>query len=250
MGATLPSDPDRLFPALPAVRDTARGLYERVAALPILSPHGHVPVRLLHDDSEFTNAAELFVTHDHYVFRLLHAAGVGLADLGLDPASPVDPRAAWRLLCAHWHLFAGTATGYWLTDELTRLFDVDTQPSDDYAGYLRAIDGRRAHFISRGAVSADHGVPDAFTVDLDSGDAAALYRRAVRGDLDAAGSRAFRGHMLLQMARMSVADGLVMTLHPGILRNHHTPTSAQFGPDTGHDLPVRTEFVQSLRPLL
>jgi glucuronate isomerase len=56
--------------------------------------------------------------------------------------------------------------------------------------------------------------------------------------------------MLFQMARMSVDDGLVMTVHPGISRNHHTPTFDAYGPDTGHDIPVRTEYTQNLRPLL
>ena len=34
---------------------------------------------------------------------------------------------------------------------------------------------------------------------------------------------AFRRHMLLEMARMSCEDGLVMTLHPGVRRGHHRP---------------------------
>ena len=56
--------------------------------------------------------------------------------------------------------------------------------------------------------------------------------------------------MLFQMARMSVEDGLVMTIHPGVRRNHHVPTWRRFGPDTGHDIPVATEFTENLRPLL
>jgi glucuronate isomerase len=56
--------------------------------------------------------------------------------------------------------------------------------------------------------------------------------------------------MLFQMARMSVDDGLVMTVHPGVFRNHHTETLQRYGADTGHDLPVRTHYVEPLRPLL
>jgi glucuronate isomerase len=70
------------------------------------------------------------------------------------------------------------------------------------------------------------------------------------GDLDAAGARLFRGHMLFQMARMSVEDGLVMTVHAGVRRNHHGATFEQYGADTGHDIPVRTEYTENLRPLL
>jgi glucuronate isomerase len=52
------------------------------------------------------------------------------------------------------------------------------------------------------------------------------------------------------MARMSCDDGLVMTLHPGVRRNHHGPTYAAYGPDTGADLPLRMEYTDALRPLL
>ena len=52
------------------------------------------------------------------------------------------------------------------------------------------------------------------------------------------------------MARLSCDDGLVMTLHPGVRRNHHRPTFDRFGPDTGHDIPTRVEFTDALRPLL
>jgi glucuronate isomerase len=56
--------------------------------------------------------------------------------------------------------------------------------------------------------------------------------------------------MLLEMARMSTEDGLVMCLHPGVYRNHHAPTLRAFGTDTGHDIPIRVEFTRALQPLL
>jgi glucuronate isomerase len=56
--------------------------------------------------------------------------------------------------------------------------------------------------------------------------------------------------MLLEMARMSCDDGLVMTLHPGVRRGHSTATTQRFGPDTGNDIPVQVEFTRALRPLL
>ena len=56
--------------------------------------------------------------------------------------------------------------------------------------------------------------------------------------------------MLCEMARMSCDDGLVMQLHPGVLRNHHPPTLRDFGTDRGADIPVAVEFTRSLRPLL
>ncbi len=89
-----------------------------------------------------------------------------------------------------------------------------------------------------------------YTVDLEPGDAERLFQLVLAGGGTPEERRAFRGHMLLQMARMSVDDGLVMTIHAGVFRNHSTPTFERFGPDTGHDLPVPTSFVHGLRPLL
>jgi glucuronate isomerase len=56
--------------------------------------------------------------------------------------------------------------------------------------------------------------------------------------------------MLHVMAGMSRDDGLVMQIHPGVLRNHHGATFEAVGPDRGFDIPVATEFTRSLRPLL
>ncbi len=127
---------------------------------------------------------------------------------------------------------------------------VERLGASTYQSYLDSLADRRQHFIRAGAVSADHGVLEPYTVELPESDAAALFARAMTGTLDASESREFRGHMLLEMARMSVDDGLVMTVHAGVRRNHSTETFERFGPDTGHDLPIATGFVDNLRPLL
>jgi glucuronate isomerase len=88
------------------------------------------------------------------------------------------------------------------------------------------------------------------TDPLEPGDATRIYRAALTGDATAEEALAFRRHMLFEMARMSCEDGLVMTLHPGVRRNHHRPTFERFGADTGHDIPIRIEFTDGLRPLL
>jgi glucuronate isomerase len=56
--------------------------------------------------------------------------------------------------------------------------------------------------------------------------------------------------MLLEMARMSVEDGLVMQVHPGSLRNHNASVYHRFGADKGADIPIATEYTRNLRPLL
>jgi glucuronate isomerase len=334
--------PDRLFPAHPGVRAVARRLFAAVEGLPIISPHGHVPARWLAEDTPFTDPASLIISPDHYVFRMLHAAGVPLASLGVGDGRLDDPRRAWRTLCEHWSLFRGTPSRFWLeatladpfgiTDGLSaatadatydriaeclasppfrpralfRRFGIEflattDDPCDDlawhravaadaqvpgrvvptfrpdryleparadfpqlmktlaaasgvdtgdFAGYLRALEDRRRYFRDHGAVSADHSHADVVTVALDASEAARIYGAALRGEATVDEATALRRHMLVEMARMSAEDGLVMTLHPGIHRNHHTPTLQAFGPDTGHDIPVAVEFTRALQPML
>src|ERR1700712_1595513 len=97
--------PDRLFPADPGERDVARRLHASVADAPIYSPHGHVDARMLLDDEPFGDPTALLITPDHYVLRLLHAAGVPLDDLGLSRAGEPPTsggREVWRRLCENW----------------------------------------------------------------------------------------------------------------------------------------------------
>ena len=133
--------------------------------------------------------------------------------------------------------------------DVHRLLAATGQPAT-FAGYLHALQERREYFVAHGAVSTDHGVEEPYTVDLDAAEAEHIFASLLRGTSTDAQRRAFSGHMLLQMARMSVDDGLVMTIHAGVLRNHNTATTKRFGPDTGHDIPVPTTFTRGLRPLL
>ena len=75
------------------------GCTTRSRELPIISPHGHVAPTLLLDDEPFSDPADLLITHDHYVTRLLHAAGVDLADARRRAAARPPTRAqVWRTL--------------------------------------------------------------------------------------------------------------------------------------------------------
>lgn len=115
---------------------------------------------------------------------------------------------------------------------------------------MAALEERRAYFVEHGAVSADHGVYEPYTTALSHENAALLFDKALAGEISASESKEFAGHMLLEMARMSTIDGLVMTIHAGVFRNHSSATFEKFGPDTGHDIPVTAEFVNNLRPML
>jgi glucuronate isomerase len=119
-----------------------------------------------------------------------------------------------------------------------------------YDGYLEALALRRRHFVAHGATSADHAHLDAGSQPLEVGDARRIYSAAHRGECSEADATALRRHMLFEMARMSCDDGLAMTLHPGVRRDHHAATHARFGPDTGHDIPLSLTLTDPLRPLL
>ncbi|NEA36735.1 glucuronate isomerase [Streptomyces sp. SID13031] len=134
-----------------------------------------------------------------------------------------------------------------LARELGVRVDIDTS---SYAGYLEALRQRRQAFVAAGALATDHGHSSAAATPLDDAAAARIYETALRGEISAEDAAAFSGHMLFQMAAMSAEDGLVMQLHPGVLRDHHSGIQATYGPDQGHDIPVVTEFTRSLRPVL
>ena len=55
----------------------------RSTDLPIVSPHGHTDPQWFADDAPFADAIALFITPDHYVFRMLYSQGVPLEDLGI-----------------------------------------------------------------------------------------------------------------------------------------------------------------------
>jgi glucuronate isomerase len=332
--------PDRLFPADAKTRDVARALYAEIAALPIVSPHGHTDPAWFAENRPFGNAAELLLAPDHYLFRMLYSQGIALESLGIG-ASQADPREAWRILAANYHLFRGTPSRLWLdwvfaevfglevrldettadlyfdtiTDALQRpqfrpraLFDrfgievlsTTESPLDPlehhaaiarsgwtgrvitayrpdpvidpefegfsanldrfgeltgedargWGGYLAAHRKRRAFFASMGATSTDHGHPTAATADLSPADAEALFARVQQREVSPADAELFRAQMLTEMAGMSLDDGLVMQIHPGSFRNHNPHLFARFGRDKGADIPMRTDYVHALRPLL
>jgi glucuronate isomerase len=332
--------PDRLLPVDPDTRAIARRLYEAVAGMPIISPHGHTDPSWWAIDEHFGNATELLIHPDHYVFRMLYSQGVSLEQLGIGNPD-ADPRASWRLFAERYHLFRGTPSRMWLdwvfaesfginlllsaetsdhyfdyiTEKLTTeafrpraLFDrynieviaTTENPLDDlrhhkairqsgwhgrvitayrpdpvvdpefegfrknldvlseltgedclsWSGYLAAHRKRRAFFAEMGATSTDHGHPTARTADLSTIEAEALFQRVIRADCSAEDAELFRGQMLTEMAGMSVEDGLVMQIHPGAFRNHNLQVFEKFGRDKGADIPLRTEYVEALRPLL
>ena len=147
-------------------------------------------------------------------------------DQVLDPASPGFAEAVERL---------GTLTG---------------ESIATFAGYLEALRARRAFFHSLGATATDHAAETPRTLDLAPLDAERLYQGALRGTLTPEAADDFRAHMLTEMARMSLDDGLVMQLHAGSVRNHDAALYARYGANVGGDIPHAVDFVSGLKPLL
>ena len=108
----------------------------------------------------------------------------------------------------------------------------------DYASFVRALEQRRAYFKAMGARATDHAALTAYTAELTPSEAEAIFQRGLAGEATADDTTRFTGHMLLEMARMSVEDGLVMQLHIGSYRNHNDLIFARFGRDMGADIPV------------
>lgn len=336
---------DRLFPIEPTARGLAGSLYDSIRNLPIISPHGHTDPRWFAENSAFPDPAQLFVTPDHYVFRMFYSQGVPLETLGVPladgSATQTDGRKIWRLFAENFYLLRGTPSWMWLThafqdifniqetltpknadavydqiadclakpafrpralfeqfniealattegalddlqwhrmirdsgwqgkvittyrpdaivdpefdgfvQNLAKLGEVTGEDTMSWTGYLAAHRKRRAYFIEFGATASDHGHPSAHTENLSSSEAEALFDAIKNGQGTAEQAEAFRGQMLTEMARMSVDDGLVLQIHAGSWRNHSPSVMAKFGRDKGFDIPRRTDFVGSLKPLL
>ena len=183
----------------------------------------------------------------HRPRALLESFGIDFLATTDDPADDLSAHAALR----------GLSTVVAPTFRPDRYLEIGepawpnlVREHDTYDAYLAWLESRRRHFIDHGAVSADHSHADAGAVRLPTADARRLYRSALTGAVTPADATAFRRHMVWEMARMSTEDALVMTLHPGIWRNHHPMSFDRFGPDTGHDIPTAVEFTRTLQPLL
>jgi len=171
-------------------------------------------------------------------------------DLSVHAALAQDERFDGRVLPTFRpDAYLEPASSSW-AGKVRRLGDVSGEDTATYSGWTRAMERRREHFAAHGATATDHSHEDVRTDPLEAADAERLYRDALSNRCDAAGAAALRRHMLLEMARMSTEDGLVMMLHPAVRRGHHRPTSREHGPDTGHDIPLGVEFTDALRPLL
>lgn len=132
-------------------------------------------------------------------------------------------------------------------DSLSKASGIDIT---GYKPFIQALENRRAFFKTMGAKATDHAATNPYTNELSESEAEAIFQRALKGQAGGDDAVRFMGHMLMEMARMSTEDGLVMQLHAGSLRNHNQANYRKYGLDKGADIPVAVEFTRNLFPLL
>jgi glucuronate isomerase len=133
---------------------------------------------------------------------------------------------------------------------INQLGEVSRVTINSYKNFIQALENRRAFFKSMGAVSTDQGVFSPYTHELSMQEAETIFQKALKGKASDEDAALFIANMLMEMARMSIEDGLVMQIHPGSYRNHNQVIFDKFGPDKGCDIPVQTEYTRNLHALL
>jgi len=135
-------------------------------------------------------------------------------------------------------------------ENLHRLSEISQIEIGSFRRLIAALEERRSYFKAMGATATDHAALTAYTGELSEQEADAILRRALNGQATEEDAARFTGHLLIESARMSMEDGLVMQLHPGSYRNHNRTIFERFGADKGADMPIAVEFTRILAPLL
>ena len=133
---------------------------------------------------------------------------------------------------------------------LNQLQETAGREINSYAVFLQILEERRVFFKEMGATATDQSAATPYTARLSSSEAEAIFARALGGKLQPEDASKFTGHMFMEMARMSIEDGLVMQMHCGSLRNYNTALFQRFGLNAGADIPLQTEWTNNLHPLL
>ena len=119
-------DPNRLFPVEAKTRSIAKTIYNDVCDLPIISPHGHCDPKWFAENENFPDPTDLFVTPDHYIFRMLVSQGYSLDQIGINPEKENDHKFSsqeiWKIFSSNYYLFRGTPSEMWLNYSFEKVF--------------------------------------------------------------------------------------------------------------------------------
>jgi glucuronate isomerase len=181
---------------------------------------------------------EVLATTDAAGDTLEHHKTLRAMDLGTRVIPTFRPDALFRIAVPGW------------SADLAGFERAVGRSIGSYAELVRAVATRRADFKAMGATATDHAVVVPRTERLADAEAERLFTKAGDRAATTDDQARFEAHLLMEMARLSVEDGLVMQLHAGSLRDHNELVHRRFGSDRGGDIPVATEFTRNLRPLL
>ncbi|OGS39221.1 MAG: glucuronate isomerase, partial [Elusimicrobia bacterium RIFOXYD2_FULL_34_30] len=131
---------------------------------------------------------------------------------------------------------------------IEKLSEVSCIDVHDYKTFIKSLENRRQFFKSMGATCTDSAALISYTAELSEVEANNILSRAFKGEATDEDAKKFTAHMLMEMARMSIEDGMVMQLHCGSYRNHNPIIYKKFGPDKGCDIPIQDEFTRNLKP--
>ena len=133
-------------------------------------------------------------------------------------ANPAGPVASCRRSAP---TTSSTPIGPGFHAHVATLGELTGADTHDWSGYLDALRSRRAAFVAAGATASDHGHPSPATADLSRREAEALFGRIMAGTGRPGDAELFRGQMLVEMAAMSIDDGLALQIHAGAWRDHN-----------------------------
>ncbi|MBX2818518.1 MAG: glucuronate isomerase [Rhodothermaceae bacterium] len=211
--------------------ESAMRVYDHIAQL--LEQPEYLP-RALFDRFNI----EVLTTTDAAGDTLVHHKAIQESDWGGRVIPCFRPDAVFRINRPNWK------------QQMQALERVCGYEIPTYATFIQALEERRAFFKEMGAVSTDHAVLIPYTERLSEHSVTSIFESALKGTSSKEEEHLFEAHMLMEMARMSIEDGMVMQIHPGSFRDHNAELANRFGPDKGADIPVHTEFTHNLHALL
>ena len=128
---------DRFFSQEKEIRKIAKEIYSSIKNLPILSPHGHVDPSIFVHNKPFPNPKELFISPDHYIFRMLYSQGIRLEEMDIpdknNKTEGKSPKEVWQLFADNYYLFAGTPSGVWLDYEFAEILGIKEKLNSENA---------------------------------------------------------------------------------------------------------------------
>ena len=108
---------------------TGKKLYKAVKDVPIIDFHCHLQPRLIAEDYNFKNAFELFLSEDHYKWRLLRSFGIDEEFV----TGNGDEYTKWEGFAKAVPYMMGNPMYHWIHLELKRYFGIDEELNEKTA---------------------------------------------------------------------------------------------------------------------